>query len=384
MSTLTAGFVISLVGVTSSIAIVFQAARNLGANEAQVASWLFAAAFLSGALSAGLSLRYRMPIMIAWSTPGAAVIASTPASGRHSLATATGAFIIVGIVSAVIGFSGAFTALVERIPPALASALLAGVLAHFALDAFAGATAQPAIVVSMFAAYLVGRRLLPRYVMLIVLVTGALAAALAGEFAADTVTFGLAHPQWVTPRFGLAELVSIGLPLFIVTMAGQNLPGVATIRTYEYPVPVNRVIGICGLGSIIGAPFGGYAVNLAAITAAMGMGPSAHEDRSRRYTAAVIAGFFYIAIAILGTTLTSLLLAVPAELVQALAGLALIATIVSSLRTAVTAGDRERDAAVITFLVVLSGVRLLGIGAPFWGAVAGVVAFAVLPRPRMA
>ena len=379
-STLVAGFVAVLVGYTSSVAIIFQATVALGATPAQTASWLWALGLGMGLTSLGLSLWTRQPILTAWSTPGAALLAST--SGLD-MAEAIGAFILCGGLITWAGASGWFEKLMGRIPVALASALLAGVLARFGLDAVASVRADPGLVLAMAAAYLAGRRAWPRYAVPGVLLTGIAYALGEGRlsFAGVDTTQVWALPVWTTPVFTWHAAVGVALPLFIVTMASQNLPGVAAQRASGYTTPVSASVAVTGMATTLLAPFGGYALNLAAITAAICMGREAHEDPARRYTAAVAAGLVYVAVGLAGGAVAMLLTAFPPELVKTLAGLALLGTIGGALATALK-DEAHRDAAALTFLVCLSGVSAFGIGAAFWGVVAGGVALLVMRLGR--
>jgi benzoate membrane transport protein len=377
-STITAGFVAMLVGYTSSVAIVFSAARAFGANDAEVTSWVWAVSIGMGLITIGLSLRWRIPTMVAWSTPGAAVLA-TAAPGQFTMGQAIGTFIVCGLAIAVIGFTGWFEKAMSRIPLALAGALLAGALTHFAIDGFAAASSRTGMIVAMFAAYLVGRRFIVRYTMMFTLAVGVTVAAATGSFHTTALRFSLAHPVFTRPSFSLPAIVSLGVPLFVVTMAGQNLPGVAALKTFDYPVPLSTTIGITGLGTMAIAPFGGYMLNLSAITAAICMSPESHEDKSRRYTAAVWNGIFYVIVGLFATAVTGLLNAFPKELVKAVAALALLMTIANNLANA-TYEESTREAAIVTFLVTVSGVTLARVGSAFWGAVAGIVALLVLRK----
>jgi benzoate membrane transport protein len=377
VSAVVAGFVAVLVGYTSSVAIVFQAAQALGATAAQTASWMWALGLAMGVSCIGLSLHYRMPVLTAWSTPGAALLAATQGV---SLPEATGAFIASALLVIVAGASGLFERLMARVPMAVAAALLAGVLTRFGLDAVAQVRTAPGLVLAMLAAYLAGRRWWPRFAVPGVLGVGIVAAALAGRLHAAPVVqalqAGWAQPVWVTPQFSLGSLVGVALPLFIVTMASQNLPGVAAQRAAGYAVPVSPVTTATGLVTLLLAPFGAFAINLAAITAAICMSPEAHADPARRYTAPVMAGVFYTLLGLAGGAVAGLLAAFPRELVAAVAGLALLGTIAGGLALALK-DERHRDAAALTFLVTLSGVSVAGVGSAFWGVVAGSVALAV-------
>ena len=375
-SAIVAGFVAVLVGVTSSAALIFQAAQNLSATPAQTASWLWALGIGMAVTSLILSWVHRMPILIAWSTPGAAVIASAAADGPLTLAQATGAFLVCAGMIAIAGFSGGFEKIMNRLPLPLASALLAGVLSKFTLDAFAATPVNPALILPMAAAWLLGRSFWPRANVPVILVIGVAIAIYQGKFNAAAVPLEFTRPVWVAPEFSVGAMVGVALPLFIVTMASQNLPGVAVLRAHGYAPPVSRVIGWSGVANLLVAPFGGYALNLAAITAAFCMGPEAHPDPGKRYVAAMSAGFFYGLVGVFGATLAGLFAAFPRELVLTVAGLALISTIAAGLAAA-TAEERYREASVVSFFVVLSGVSFGGIGSAFWGIVAGVMALGV-------
>jgi benzoate membrane transport protein len=371
-----AGFVAVLVGFTSSVAVVFAAAQALGATPAQTASWIWALGLAMGLCSLGLSLHYRQPVLVAWSTPGAALIAATQGV---AMSDAVGAFLLCGALIAVAGYSGLFERVMDRIPMAIAAALLAGVLARFGLDAVLATRSAPVLVLAMAAAYLAGKRWWPRYAVPGVLLAGVAVAAARGQLHLGDVQAGLAMPVWTSPTWSASTLLGIGVPLFVVTMASQNLPGVAAQRASGFRIPVSPVVGATGIATLLAAPFGGFTVNLAAITAAICMGPEAHEDPKRRYTASVMAGFFYLAVGLAGGTVAALLAAFPRELVVAVAGLALMGTIGGGLAAALK-DEQHRDAATLTFLVTLSGLSMAGIGSAFWGVVAGGLALLALRR----
>ena len=377
-SAFTAGFVAVLVGFTSSVAIVFQAATAFSATPAQIASWMWALGIGMGLCTVLPSLYYKKPIMVAWSTPGAAVLATAGVAGGFTMAEAVGAFMVSAMLITLFGITGWFEKLMNRIPVAIASALLAGVLARFGMSGFTAAQTALPLVLLMLAVYLVGRRFMPRYAVVVTLLAGVAYAALRGELAWSTVSFTVTLPVWVMPQFTMAAVVSLAIPLFVVTMASQNLPGVAAIRAtgYEGQIPVSKVITLTGLATLVLAPFGAFALNLSAITAAIVMGKEAHPDPDKRYTAAVSCGLIYLVIGVFGAAVTSLLAAFPKELVAAIAGLALLGTIGGGLAAAVR-DESHREAALITFLVTLSGVVIAGIGSAFWGVVAGALALFV-------
>lgn len=371
LSAATAGFVAVLVGFTSSVTLVFQAAQAFGATPAQTTSWMWALGLGMGLCSLVPSLILRQPVMVAWSTPGAAVLASAGLAGGYSMGEAVGAFMACACLIALVGATGWFERAMHRIPAAIASALLAGVLARFGIQAFAAAQTALPLVLLMLLSYLLARRFLPRYAVVLTLAVAIAYAACRGQIAVSEMRFEWAVPVFTAPQFSLSAFIGLALPLFVVTMASQNLPGVAVIRASGYPLPVSRLITMTGLATLVLAPFGAYALNLSAITAAMCMGPEAHEDRSRRYTAAVACGALYVVVGLFGAVVTGLLTAFPQELVIAIAGLALLGTIGGGLATALKE-DAHRDAALITFLVTLSGVVIGGVGSAFWGAMAGV------------
>jgi benzoate membrane transport protein len=374
LAAISAGFVATLVGFTSTIALIFHAARSLGASPDQITSWVLALGLGMGLSTLGLSLWTRSPILITWSTPGAAVIAS--AAAGVSLPEATGAFLVCGVLMWLCGATGWFARVMDRIPVALASALLAGILTKFALMAFAAATPQPGLILSMLLAYLVGKRWWPRYAVLGVLIVGTLVAWSQGQLNTAALRWDLAKPVWVTPQWSWHAVIGMGLPLFIVTMASQAVPGVSAIRVSGYQPPVSSLMTWSGVTTVLMAPFGGYAFNLAAITAAIVLNPHAHADKDKRYTAAIMAGLFYIAMGLLGGAVAGVLTAFPPALVMGVAGLALLGTIGNGLATSLR-DERYREAALITFLVTLSGVSLLGVGSAFWGLVAGTLALFV-------
>ncbi len=370
-----AGMVAVLVGYTSSAVLVFQAAAAAGATPAQAGSWLLALGVAMGVTCIGLSWRYRMPIVTAWSTPGAALLATSLVGVPMS--DAIGAFVFSGVLILVAGASGWFERVIDRIPVPLASALLAGVLARFGIDAFAAAATEPALVLAMFAAYVAGRRWLPRYAVILVVAIGLAMAFVLGRIASADLAVAAAAPNFVAPTFSLPVLIGVGLPLFVVTMASQNVPGVAVLKASGYRPPISPIIGWTGATTILLAPFGAFAVNLAAITAAICCGPQAHEDPGRRYRASIAAGVCYLLLGLLGTTVALLFAALPPELIVAIAGLALLGTIGNGLAAA-TRDERWREPALVTFLVTLSGITLFSIGAAFWGLVAGAITARVL------
>ena len=376
LSAFVAGFVAVLVGFTSSVAIVFQAAQSFGATPAQITSWIWALGLGMGLCSLVPSLLLRKPVMVAWSTPGAAVLATAGAAGSFSMGEAVGAFMVCSLLVILVGATRGLERVADRIPMEIASALLAGVLARFGIQAFAAAQTALPLVLLMVAAYLVARRMAARYAVVVTLVVGILWVLITGQMAWSMEPVRLAMPVFVAPQWSVSAIVSLAIPLFVVTMASQNLPGMAVIRASGYELPVSRLITMTGWASLVLAPFGAFALNFSAITAAICMGPEAHEDRLKRYTAAASCGAIYIVIGLFGALVTGLLTSFPKELVVAIAGIALLSTIGNGLASALR-DERHREPALITFLVTLSGITLMDIGSAFWGVVAGSLALFV-------
>jgi benzoate membrane transport protein len=380
LSAATAGFVAVLVGFTSSVAIVFSAALAFKATPEQLTSWMWALGIGMGVCSLLPSLVLRKPVMVAWSTPGAAVLAVAGASGAagagYSMNEAVGAFMLCAVLITLAGATGLFEKLMDRIPMAIVAALLAGVLARFGMQGFVAAQTDWALVALMLLTYLLGKRWNARYAVVLTLLVAIIFVAFGAGFTRANLEFSLAKPVFVMPAFSWAAAISLALPLFIVTMASQNLPGVAAIRASGYHMPLSKIIGMTGVATFLLAPFGAFALNLSAITAAICMGKEAHPDPNKRYIASAVCGIIYIFIGLFASIVTALLAAFPKELIAAIAGLALLGTIANGLAMALQE-EKHRDAAIITFLVTLSGVSLAGIGAAFWGVVAGSLALFV-------
>ncbi|MDF2411467.1 MULTISPECIES: benzoate/H(+) symporter BenE family transporter [Aeromonas] len=374
---LVAGFIAVMVGYTSSVILIIQAATAAGADATQLASWLWTLGIGMGISCIGLSFYYRIPVLTAWSTPGAALLITS--LGNFTLAEAIGAFVISSLLITLCGISGWFDRLMRHIPAPLAAAMLAGVLLRFGLDLFKVAPQDPLLLGTLLLAFLLGRHLWPRYTMVLVLAMGITICALRGDLQLDTLHWQLASPVWTLPNFSFDALFGIALPLFIVTMTSQNMPGITILRAHGYQPATSSLIGWTGLIGLLLAPFGGYAFNLAAITAAICMGKDVDPDASRRWPAAVWAGGFYLLTGCFGASVATLFTAFPATLVTCVAGLALLGTIGSSLHTALQQ-DEAREAALITFIITASGISLLGVGAACWGLLIGVILHQVNQR----
>lgn len=374
-SAVVAGFIAMLTGYTSSLVLMFQAGQAAGLTDGQISSWIWSLSIGMAICCIGLSLRYRAPIMIAWSTPGAALLITSLPGVAYS--EAIGAYILASGLIVLIGLTGTFDRIMRRIPSSLAAALLAGVLFKIGLEICVAAEQQPVLVVAMLLAYLLGKRLLPRYAVLAALLVGSVLAGVFGLLNFEQFELQLAVPEWTTPHFSLAASISIGIPLFIVAMASQNLPGMAVLRANGYDIPASPLLTTTGLASMLLAPFGSHGIHMAAISAAICAGPEAHEDPKKRYTAAIWCGVFYGIAGIFGATLAALFSALPKALILSIAALALFASIIGGLTQAMSE-PKEREAALITFLVTASGMTLLSVGSAFWGIVAGLLTLVIL------
>lgn len=368
VNALTAGFIAVLIGFASSIALIYQAVINLGGDANLVASWLLVLGLSMGILSISLSVLYRVPILIAWSTPGAALLISS--TQGFTLEQATGAFIFCAVLIFISGVTGVFEKLMRRIPLPLASAMLAGILVGFGIEVFNLLPQHTVLISSMLTTYLFAKLISPKWCMILVLAIGLISAWFLQLLNFASLEFTLATLHFTQPQFSLAALLNIGLPLFIVTMASQNLPGIAVMQAHDYRVPISKTLSITGATNILIAPFGGYAINFAAITAAICMTPEVNTDPKKRFFGSVAAGFFYILLAIGSGTLISVLDALPSAFILALAGIALFSTIASSLKLALSE-TYYLEAAMITFLVTASDLVLMHIGSPLWGILAG-------------
>nr|WP_242538773.1 benzoate/H(+) symporter BenE family transporter [Trinickia acidisoli] len=368
-----------MTGYTSSLVLVFQAGRAAQLSDAQVSSWIWALSIGMAFSTILLSLRFRTPVVVAYSTPGAALlIAALP---HVPYADAIGAFIVCAVLITAVGLTGWFDALMKRVPAGIAAALLAGILFEIGIEIFHAAQYQTTLVLTMFFVYLFVKRLAPRYAILTTLVVGTATAAVLGLIDFSHFHVALAHPVFTMPHFTLSAAVSLGVPLFVVAMASQNMPGLAVLRADGYTPPSAPLISTTGIASLVLAPFGSHGITLAAITAAICTGPEAHEDRTKRYTAAIWCGLFYLVAGIFGATIAALFAALPKALVVSVAALALFGSIMSGLTNAMS-NVREREAALVTFMVTASGLTLLSIGSAFWGLTAGIITQVVLNARR--
>ncbi|MFC3120480.1 benzoate/H(+) symporter BenE family transporter [Agaribacter flavus] len=369
-SALVAGFVAVLVGFASAIAIVFQAAKTAGADQAMLESWVWALGIGMGLSSMGLSLWYKRPLIIAWSTPGAALIAAT--SIELTMAQAVGVFLFVGLMILLTGVSGLFSRLSKAIPSPIASAMLAGILLNFGIHLFTALRSEVLLVGVMLLTYIVARMFVPRLAIAFVLFVAIVMVLMTGQLELSSVSITFSKPVFVIPEFSLSLLIGLGIPLFLVTMSSQNLPGVAVLKASGYSAQnISPVISVTGISTLLLSPFGGFTFNLAAITAAICTSEEAHENIEQRYIAGVSAGIFNLLTGVFASAVVGIFVAFPEELVLALAGLALIGVIGNSLKMA-TEIKQHQDAAILTFLVCASGVSFWEISSAFWGLVLGM------------
>ena len=346
-----------------------------GLSPAQLGSWIWAICIGSGITGIYLSLRFREPVVTAWSTPGVALLAAGWAA--YPYPEAVGAFIVAGALITVAGASGMFQAMMDRIPGPVVSAMLAGILFRFGVDVFGNLKSAPVLAGAMIGAYLAAKRLTPRYAMVCTLAAGFVTAWITGGLDFSSVDASLAVPVLTVPSFTPGAIMGLGLPLFLVTMTGQNATGLGVMRASGYHAPATPLVTLTGLCSTVLAPFGCHGVNLAAITAAICTGTEAHADPSRRYVAAVVCGACYLVVGVFGAALVGVFTALPGALIAVVSGLALFGAIASGLTQAMADAGR-REAALVTLLITVSGVSFFDIGSPFWGLAGGLLADRVL------
>ncbi len=370
LSHLSAGFTAVLVGYTSSVVIIIQAATAAGATSAQIESWLLALGVVMGITSISFSWYYKKPVLTAWSTPGAAMLVGIV--GDYSMPVIIGAFVFSGLLIVLTGLISPLSRAMERIPTSLGTAMLGAILLPFCIKTFNPVVDNPTVFFSMFVAFLIGKQWFPRYAMALLLVVGIVCAVFSGAFEQSNIELSFAKPEWVTPNFDFAAMINLSIPLYVITMLSQNLPGIAMIKSHNYQVPVKPIIMSSGIANVIFAPFGGFSVNLAAISAAICMGKEVDSDPDQRYKATIWAGVFYLIAGVWATTVVALFLALPSDVTHILAGLALLGTLVMCLQTAFS-DTKSRDAALFTFLITLSGITFLGVSSMLWGLLVGLV-----------
>ncbi|NNH35799.1 benzoate/H(+) symporter BenE family transporter [Acinetobacter sp. NIPH 2377] len=370
-----AGFITFLVGISVSSVLVIQSAQLLGASTAQITSWFWALGLGIGLSGLILSWKFKYPVATSWSTAGLALILAT--ANGYSLYEAIGAFLVCGLLTAILGFSGIFQKVLTHIPQSLTSAMLAGVLLKFGIALFASMQNDWEFILSLLAVYILSKRLSPRYSIVITVIAGVVLCPLFLQFHTSTIQLSLAQPVWMAPEFSWSAIFGLALPLFVINMASQYLPGLAMIKSYGYQPNVNQLIGWTGVAQTIFAPFGCFSANIAAISAAISLDDQAHPDSKKRYIAGMSCGFFYILMGLFAATLTSILMSFPGVFMTALAGIALLGTIGHNIAIAFQ-DVSEREAALMTFLFSASGIQFFGIGSAFWGLLFGFAVSIIL------
>ncbi|MFJ1148446.1 benzoate/H(+) symporter BenE family transporter [Bordetella bronchiseptica] len=379
LSAIVAGLVAVLVSFGGTAVLMVQAGHAAGLDAARIGSWLGSICLALGVGGALISLRSRMPVVFAWSTPGAALLVTGLVGVPFD--QAVGAFVLAAALTLACGVFGWIDPIVRRIPAELAAAMLAGVLLNFGMGIFGSIAAQPVLVLSMCAAYLLGRRWAPRFAVLAVLVVGLAAASSLDLLRLGHVQWAWTEFVWTTPSFTWQAAISLGIPLFVVAMASQNLPGLAILQAAGYRPPASRLVGLTGLAGLLAAPFGAHSVTLGAIIAALCAGPEAHADPGRRYVAAATYGLTYVLLSVAAGAVAVFFQALPGALIAALAGLALLGAIMGGMTTAM-ADPQRREATLVTLLATASGISFWGIGSAFWGLAAGLATHGALAWRR--
>ena len=370
ISAIVAGLIAVAVGFAGPVLLIFQAAKVANLSNANLSSWIWAISVASGLTAIILSIRFKAPVITAWSTPGVVLLIS--GWKAYSYSDAIGAFIFSGLIITIFGVTGLFSAFMKRIPYSIITAMLAGILLNFGVDVFVSLKQLPMLALPMILCYLISKRWFPRYSVVASLLLGILVSYSLNILNLAEVDVSLVHPIFTRPTFSLKAMVGLGIPLCIVTMASQNATGIGVLRADGYNIPINPLITTTGIASIIFAPFGAHGINLSALIAAICTGKEAHIDPDKRYIAGISCGIFYILFGVFGATIVSVFTIFPSELIVVITGLALMGSISSSLSSAMK-DDEKKDAALITFLVTISGISIAGVGAPFWGLIIGII-----------
>ncbi|NNM56987.1 benzoate/H(+) symporter BenE family transporter [Acidocella sp.] len=381
VSAITAGFLAVLISYSGPLVIFFQAAKVAGMPNEMIASWVWAISVGAGVSGILLSWKLKIPVVTAWSAPGTVLLVTLfPAL---SLNAAVGAYLTAAMILFFIGISGSFDAITRHIPRGIACGMLAGILFQFGANAFRAISSMPSLALSMLAAYIIFKQLVPRYAIVLVLLCGAALAVLLGQTHLGEVSLRIARPVFIHPEWTLGSTLSLAIPLVMVSLTGQHLPGMTVLRVSGYHTPARPIIALTSLASLAVACFGGITIVTAAITAALCTGKDAHEDPARRYVAGIANGVFYLAGGLFAGSIVLLFNALPREFIAVLAGLALIGAISSNVLGTVLE-EEHREASMITFLATASGMSFLGLGSAFWGVVIGSLAYLVLNKPYRA
>ncbi|WP_378951491.1 benzoate/H(+) symporter BenE family transporter [Pelosinus sp. sgz500959] len=369
-SAIVAGGIAVLVSYAGPILIVFQAAKIAGLTDSMLSSWIWAISFSAGITGAILSYWFKIPIIAAWSTPGAVLLVASWSIYPYS--DAIGAFVLSGLIATVLGISGIFSSVIKRIPQPIIAAMLAGILLKFGVEVFISLKELPILAVPMILCYLGLKRWYPRYAVAATLFVGIIVASHLNLLHFEDMSISLVTPIFVKPTVSMEAFIGLGIPLCIVTMTAQNATGIGLLKADGYDAPISPIVTATGILSVLFAPFGSHGINIAAITAAICTGKEAHTDSDKRYIAGISCGLLYMLVSIFGATIVSVFSVFPKELIATIAGLALFGSIISSLSSAMSE-ELQKESALITFLVTISGISILGVGAAFWGLIAGLV-----------
>ncbi|QNX61712.1 benzoate/H(+) symporter BenE [Acinetobacter seifertii] len=382
ISATVAGFLAVLISYSGPLIIFFQAAQRAHVSTDMMVSWIWGISIGAAVSGIYLSIKYKTPVITAWSAPGTALLVTL--FPNVSLNEAVAAYITSAIVIFLIGVTGYFDKLLKWIPQDVAAGMMAGILFQFGIGLFTASDSMPFIVFSMLIVFLIAKRLMPRYTMIWVLAAGVLLSLFLGKMNPVDVSFSLAIPQWISPEWTWNSTLNLGVPLILVSLTGQFLPGMAIMKLSGYDTPAKPIITVTSIASLAVACVGGITIVLASITAALCMGKDAHELKEKRYIAGIANGIFYILGGLFAGSIVMLFSLLPKELVAALAGLALLGAIATNISVAMK-NDSQRDAALITFLATASGMHFLGLSSVFWGICIGVIAhFILTPRSTSA
>lgn len=380
ISATVAGFLAVLISYSGPLIIFFQAAQRAHVSTDMMVSWIWGISIGAAVSGIYLSIKYKTPVITAWSAPGTALLVTL--FPNVSLNEAVAAYITSAIVIFLIGVTGYFDKLLKWIPQDVAAGMMAGILFQFGIGLFTASDSMPFIVFSMLIVFLIAKRLMPRYTMIWVLAAGVLLSLFLGKMNPVDVSFSLAIPQWISPEWTWNSTLNLAIPLILVSLTGQFLPGMAIMKLSGYDTPAKPIITVTSIASLAVACVGGITIVLASITAALCMGKDAHELKEKRYIAGIANGIFYILGGLFAGSIVMLFSLLPKELVAALAGLALLGAIATNISVAMK-NDNQRDAALITFLATASGMHFLGLSSVFWGICIGVIAHFIL-TPRSA
>lgn len=375
-SAMITGLIAVLVSYAGPLVIVFQAAQAGNLSTDELNSWIWAISIGSALSGIILSYRFKLPIITAWSTPGAAILVGS--LSHYSFNEAVGAFIISSLLILLLGYVDILQKLIMKIPSALTSAMLAGILFQFGLNLVTSTEDLPLLILPMAITFLIGKRFFPTFAVMASLCLGMAITYILGLFETQQLVFALSVPKITVPTFSTEAVIGLGIPIFIVTIASQNIPGLAVLNAAGYKdLPTQAILKTTGFFSLVLAPFGSHGINLAAITAAICTGRESHKNPERRYISGIFCGLFYLLFGLFGASIAGLILALPKEFIAAIAGLALLSAMANGLSSAVKS-EQHRESALITFMVTASGITIFGIGSAFWGLIVGFIALMIL------